>query len=69
MRAAIMIFLYGLALYIGLGVVTAIAFVTFGVTQVAHGSMTVGARILLVPGATALWPIVVSRWLKTRYRP
>ncbi len=69
MRAAIMIFLYGIALYFGLGVVTAIVFVTFGVTQVAHASMTVGARILLIPGATALWPVVVSRWFKARYRP
>jgi hypothetical protein len=69
MRAAIMIFLYGLALYVGIGVVTAIAFVTFGVTAVAHASMTLGARILLLPGATALWPYVASRWLKARHSP
>ena len=24
----------------------------------------VGARILLLPGATVLWPFVLSRWLK-----
>jgi len=67
MRAAIMIFLYGLALYVGLGIVTAIAFVTFGVTTVARASMTVGARILLLPGATVLWPYVLGRWLKARH--
>lgn len=64
-----MIVLYGLALYVGLGVVTAIAFVSFGVTTVTRVSMTVGARILLLPGTTVLWPYVVSRWLKARHSP
>ena len=61
-----MILLYGLALYVAIGLVTAVAFVTFGVTQVTNYSMTVGARILLLPGAAALWPYVLARWLKSR---
>ena len=28
--------------------------------------MTLGARILLLPGAAALWPYVLMRWLKAR---
>jgi hypothetical protein len=58
--------LYGLGLYAMLGIVTAVAFVSFGVTQVLPYSMTIGARILVLPGAAALWPYVLVRWLKSR---
>jgi hypothetical protein len=56
----------GVALYVAAGLVTAIAFVTSGVTAVQSAPVTVGARILLLPAATALWPLVLSRWLKVR---
>jgi hypothetical protein len=56
----------GVALYVAAGLVTAIAFVTSGVTAVQSAPVTVGARILLLPAATALWPLVLSRWLKAR---
>ena len=61
-----MILLYGLALYASIGLVTAVAFVTFGVSQVQPYSATIGARILLLPGAAVLWPYVLVRWLKSR---
>lgn len=61
-----MVLLYGLALYVAIGLVTAVAFVAAGVTQVTQMSATVGARILLLPGATILWPYVLGRWLKSR---
>jgi hypothetical protein len=59
-----------LALYVVAGLVTAVAFVIFGVTRVLPQPMpvTVGARILLVPGAAALWPYVLARWLRSRGR-
>ena len=59
------ILLYALAFYLAFGIVTAIAFVSFGVTRVlAHPvSVTLGARILFVPAAFALWPYVLVRWL------
>ena len=62
--------LFGLALYVAAGLVTAVAFVIFGVTRVLPQPMpvTVGARILLVPGAAALWPYVLLRWLRSRSR-
>ena len=58
--------LYALGLYALLGLVTAVAFVSFGVTQVLPYSMTLGARILVLPGAAALWPYVLARWLAVR---
>jgi hypothetical protein len=57
----------GVALYVAAGLVSGLAFVTFGVTTVQSAPVTVGARILLLPGATALWPLVLSRWLKARH--
>ena len=47
-------------------VLIAAAFVIFGVTRVLPEPVpvTVGARILLFPGAAALWPYVLTRWLK-----
>lgn len=61
-----MILLYGLELYILLGLVTAVLFVSFGVTRVLPYPMTLGARILVLPGAAALWPYVLARWMKSR---
>jgi len=57
-----------LALYAAAGLVTAVAFVSFGVSQVLPHPMpvTAGARILLLPGAFALWPYVLIRWRKAR---
>ena len=37
-----------------------------GSTQVQPMPVTVGARILLLPGAFVLWPLVAARWLKSR---
>jgi hypothetical protein len=57
-----------LALYAVAGAVTAIAFVTFGLARVlpAGTPVTVGARVMLLPGAAILWPYVLLRWVKAR---
>jgi hypothetical protein len=54
----------GAALYAATGLVAGLAFVIYGVTTVQSAPVTVGARVLLLPGATALWPLVLARWLK-----
>jgi len=58
------VLLYALEFYAIAGVCTAVTFVSFGVTQVLPTPMvfTVGARVLLLPGAFALWPYVLYRW-------
>jgi hypothetical protein len=56
--------LWLLALYAAIGVVTALAFVTFGVTRVQGAGVSLGARILILPGALALWPYVLARWIR-----
>ena len=61
---------YALSLYAAAGLVTALAFVTFGISRVLPHPMpaTLGARILLVPGSAALWPYILLRWCKARGR-
>ena len=65
-----MILLDLLALYAVVGAVTALAFVTFGISRVlpAGTPVTVGARVLLWPGAALLWPYVLIRWTKASVR-
>jgi hypothetical protein len=55
-------------LYVAAGLVTGIAFIVAGVTAVQAAPVSLGARVLLLPGATALWPLVLARWLKSRHR-
>lgn len=57
--------------YGAVGIATALAFVSFGVVRVLPRPVPVslGARILLIPGAAALWPCVLRRWLTSPRRP
>lgn len=59
-----------LALYAVLGAATALAFVTFGIGRVlpAGTPVTLGARVMIVPGAALLWPYVLLRWVKAGER-
>jgi hypothetical protein len=60
-----MILFGAFVLYMAVGLLIGLAFVIFGVVQVQAMPVTLGARILLLPGATVLWPFVLSRWLKS----
>ena len=55
-------------IYVAAGAVTALGFVAFGIAHVLPHPMpvTLGARILLLPGAVALWPYVAVRWWQAR---
>jgi len=61
------ILFYGLVLYVLIGIVTGLAFVTVGVARVLpHATVTAPARILWLPGAALLWPYVLMRWCKAK---
>lgn len=66
MHPVVAFLLYAAALYAAIGLVTALAFVTLGVTRVQPASVSPGARILILPGAAALWPYVLMRWLRAK---
>jgi hypothetical protein len=65
-----MSFIYGLAFYALVGLITAVAFVGLGVARVLAQpvNLTMGARLVLLPGAAALWPYVLFRWLRSGRR-
>ncbi len=58
-----------LACYVAVGIAVALAFVATGVTHVQPAPVTLGARVLLLPGATLLWPVVLSRWVGSGRAP
>jgi hypothetical protein len=58
-----MVLLYLSAAYVAAGIAVAL---TVGVTRVQPMPVTLGARILLLPGAFALWPLVAARWRQSR---
>jgi hypothetical protein len=50
------------------GLLFAIAFVAFGVRRVdptANGS-GIAFRLIILPGVAALWPLLLSRWIRRR---
>jgi hypothetical protein len=64
-----------IALYAGAGLCVAAAFVSAGVGRVLQSdaatqpaTFTLGARLLILPGAAALWPYVLLRWCRARGR-
>jgi hypothetical protein len=62
--------LFGLLVaYVAIGLIAGLAFVAAGVVRVQSAPVTIGARILLLPGATALWPLVLARWFSARRIP
>lgn len=54
-----------LAGYLVLGLVFALAFVTRGVAVIDPGAQGMPrlARLLIVPGVIALWPLLLWKWL------
>lgn len=60
-----------LAAYAALGLAFALAFVTRGVASIdaeAQG-LPWRVRLILLPGAAALWPLMLWKWLKRQPPP
>jgi hypothetical protein len=57
-----------LSVYAGLGLAFAVAFVAVGVQRVdpvaEHAPL--GFRLIILPGAAALWPLLLVRWISGR---
>jgi hypothetical protein len=68
MHPIVAFLLNALALYAAIGAAVALAFAAFGVTRVQPAGVSLGARVLILPGAAALWPYVLFRWLKAGTR-
>lgn len=62
---------WALMAYAGVGLIFAIAFVTRGanaIDPVARDG-TWGFRLLILPGSAALWPLLLTRWLRGSHAP
>jgi hypothetical protein len=59
-------FVTALTVYAWTGVAFAVVFVLFGIHRVdpVAEHSTIGFRLIVVPGAAALWPLLLSRWLR-----
>jgi hypothetical protein len=58
--------LAALGLYLGAGALFGLAFVGFGVGRIdpaARGAPW-RVRLVLLPGAAALWPVLAARWAR-----
>ena len=60
-------FVGALALYGLAGAVFAAAFVIFGIHRVdpVAEHAPVGFRLIVLPGAAALWPLLLARWIRS----
>ena len=68
MTAALLMFSGG---YLTMGLLFAIAFVCLGAGRIdphARGGSW-GFRFLILPGAAALWPLLLSRWVRGVQEP
>lgn len=68
MTLSAIVILWIVGLYAAAGLILALAFVAIGAPrligpQAGHTPITLGARVLLIPGAILLWPLVLWRWL------
>ena len=59
------------AIYAVVGFLFAIAFAFKGVASIdasaAHAPL--GFRLIILPGAAALWPVLLHRWIRSRRGP
>ena len=66
METIIIIGLWVAAIYLVAGLVFAICFIIKGVTVVDDGAKGSGPgfRLIILPGVTILWPLLLKRWMK-----
>ena len=60
-----------LGAYLAVGACFAVAFAAWGAQTIdpASQGMPISARLLIVPGATALWPLLLKKWLRRQLPP
>lgn len=61
--------LWVMAGYLGVGTVFAVFFVFRGVGRIDANAQGAGPgfRLLILPGAAALWPVLMVRWMRAQH--
>ena len=63
-----MLLLAMVGLYAAMGLAFACAFLTLGIVRVdpvSKGS-GIGFRLIILPGVAALWPVLLTRWIRAK---
>ncbi len=62
---------YGIVAYAAVGLLFALAFVLVGVGRIdpAAAHSKPGFRVMILPGAAALWPLLLMRWIGGKQPP
>jgi hypothetical protein len=65
-----MLLLESVGSYAAIGLLFAGAFLTVGISRVdpASKGSSIGFRLVILPGVTALWPLLLTRWIRGRGR-
>ncbi|CAG0973487.1 hypothetical protein PHYC_01375 [Phycisphaerales bacterium] len=65
------IILFAAGAYLTIGVVVAAVFVIAGVDSIDHAAKGSpwSFRLLISPGAAALWPVILRRWIDAARKP
>ena len=60
-----------LGAYLAVGACFAVAFAAWGAQTIdpAGKGMSISTRLLILPGATALWPLLLKKWLGRQLPP
>ncbi len=55
-----------LGVYFAAGLIFGIAFISAGVQRIDHVAAGAGLRfrLIILPGVTALWPLLLKRWIQ-----
>lgn len=63
--------LMSIGIYIGIGVLFGLAFISFGAGKIdpAAKTMPLRARLLILPGVAALWPLMLVKWFTQKEPP
>ena len=63
--------LMSIGIYIGIGVLFGLVFISFGAGKIdpAAKTMPLRARLLILPGVAALWPIMLVKWFTQKEPP
>ena len=62
------IFLDLVSVYLVLGLIFAVLFITKGLGSVDEGAKGsgIGFRIILIPGTVVFWPILLKKWIQSK---
>ena len=55
------------AIYLALGFIFSIAFITKGVDKLDEGAngASLGFRLIIIPGTMIFWPLLLRKWLNS----